>query len=217
MKAYDKKYEKASSKDREYMDLKQNVGIKLLNAFNKGVLEYVQIKENSNTSHLQAGSKKKSKEYVRSRIRKALLNRLSETNGYRQFEEGLIIGNTYADYIVQIDSDNIVNYLSYITGINFRDDEFRERMHHHIPDLMRFVRKYRRIVRNHLSEPNLETKVQNILDELSWDTDYITFSDIVINENQYTLERIFSQDGDEQPKTTITTVTTQQARRIKQF
>lgn len=217
MKAYDKKYEKASSKDREYMDLKQNVGIKLLNAFNKGVLEYVQIKENSNTAHLQAGSKKKSKEYVRSRIRKALLNRLSETNGYRQFEEGLIIGNTYADYIVQIDSDNIVNYLSYITGINFRDDEFRERMHRHIPDLMRFVRKYRRIVRNHLSESNLETKVQNILDELSWDTDYITFSDIVINENQYTLERIFSQDGDEQPKTTITTVTTQQARRIKQF
>ena len=57
---------------------------------------------------------------------------------------------------------------------------------------MRFVRKYRRIVRNHLSESNLETKVQNILDELSWDTDYITFSDIVINENQYTLERIFS-------------------------
>jgi hypothetical protein len=121
-----------------------------------------------------------------------------------------------------LDSENIINFISIITGINLHDAEMRARFTNAGFRMTYFIREYRKIVRNVLADnkfihASVSDKVEEIIKRLKKNSHYIEFSDTIIADNIYHLERLFNQNGQEQAKTTIPTVSTSQTYAINKF
>jgi hypothetical protein len=134
----------------------------------------------------------------------------------------LLLGTTSADAIIHLDSENIINFISVLTGINLHDAEMRERFTNAGFRMTYFIREYRKIARNVLSDnkfvhASVSDKVEEIIKRLKKNSHYIKFSDTIIADNIYHLERLFNQNGQEQAKTTIPTVSTSQTYAINKF
>ena len=215
--AYTKQYQSTVSSRRAEMDINNNVAAKLINQFtSKGALALAQVRNNSEVQYIQAGNKKKSKEGIRKQFQTALTNALSDPTN-TLFAKGLMIGNTSADWILQITSPSVIRYLSQITGFTFSDKDLLDRFKDSPLTITKFVRAYRQIVQDVLKSNNNSDPITTILNKLSENTAYIAFSNILVNENDYHLERMFDAEGKEQPKTTINTVTTQLSKAISRF
>ena len=57
-----------------------------------------------------------------------------------------MIGNTSADWILQITSPSVIRYLSQITGFTFSDKDLLDRFKDSPLTITKFVRAYRQIV-----------------------------------------------------------------------
>ena len=218
--AYKKKYQSATAVKQAEMDRTRNVGEKFISQFDKGVNGFVQITENG-VSYIQSGHKFKAKQYVVDKMRTALTEILTKQQEF-YFEPNLLLGTTSADVIIHLDSENIINFISIITGINLHDAEMRDRFTNAGFRMTYFIREYRKIARHVLSDnkfvhASVSDKVEEIIKRLKKNSHYIEFSDTIIADNMYHLERLFNQNGQEQAKTTIPTVSTSQTYAIDKF
>lgn len=216
--AYQAAYKDASISERATMAKEIDVVAKLLNVFTKeGNIGLVQTRDSNKVQYIQSGYKKTSKEGVKKQFKLALENLLIN-EGFDYFAEGLMIGNTSADWLLQIEAPATRRYLSIITGLDFNNDDLIRRFKGSPLTITKFIREYRRIVREVKQSGTEKAKwIQKILDKLSMQGEYIAFSNYIIKENDYELERMFDAEGKEQPKTTITTLTTQTSRAIDRF
>lgn len=214
--AYDKQMANKSSKARASMDRNYNVGIRLLDSLSQGITAFTSINANGSTSTVSSFSKKKSKQYVRDRLKQSI-RRNTDQATLALYDDLMYVGNTTATGITDVYSDNVKDYLTRITGINFWDTEILEKFS--TPDGLQAVREFIQDLNYFIgTEAKLQSGIfkdvdegiDNVLNRLSRSAAYIRFSNIVVSDNEYVSERIFSLDGkNELPKTTITTLTTQ--------
>lgn len=218
MKAYRAYYETQPANIQREMDLNINIGAKLLNQFTgKGILGFVQFNEDGTVNYLQSGHKKKSKEGVRNQIKHALEKTLADN--FDWFSKGVMLGNTSADWILQLNSSLVIKYLTQVTGLNFADPDVRNRFQHNPLVITEFIRSFRHIVQEVKAQNlgSIEKEIDTILKQLVLEQSYVVFTNILIAENDFHTERIFSADGKEQPKTTIATLTTQFPLAVSRF
>lgn len=214
--AYDKQMANKSSKARASMDRNYNIGVRLLDGLSQGITAFTTIDSNGTTSTVSSFSKKKSKQYVRDRLKQSI-KRNADQATLVLYDDLMYVGDTTATGITDVYSDNVKDYLTRITGINFWDTEILEKFS--TPDGLQAVREFLQDLNYFISTEsalqsgvfkNVDEGIDNVLNRLSKTASYIRFSNMVVSDNEYVSERIFSLDGkNELPKTTITTLTTQ--------
>lgn len=214
---------KCPSKEIASLDEDYNVGAKFLSNLDKGIVALTQITGPTDTRSISPGTKKKGKQYVTNRLQGALLKVLGGNHRILTDPKPLLIGNVSETGIVDLYSKGAQEILTKITGINFKDDEILKKFstNEGLQILGDFIRKYREVVqRNWKDGADMLLSVnkkfaENVITDLTKEKEYVEFSRLIVEENQFEMERSFDQEGREQAKTTIANLSTQLTKNLR--
>ena len=201
-----------NAKEAAQFDLQYNIAAKLINNFKKGLLTYTSIDQDGNISTTSCVDKKKSKEFARRKLKSAILrNQLTHNLGF--YSPNIMVANTTSTNIQDLFSEKAQNYLTKITGINFKDSSFISRFNNatNIAILNKFLADLNYTVKKaseHKSNLSFEKALDKELDTLQTMQSWVQFSNILTEKNEYELQRMFDQNGNELPKTTIPVLST---------
>ncbi len=219
--AFDKKYKNASTKDKANLDRDYNVVHRLLDLLNQGANSFTQIDGQGLPDQIAAATKKKSKQYVRNHLKEALVRNIN--NGkiglYSNF---LQVGSNLSSELSEIFSDSAKEYLSAVTGLNFFSEDILKKFSQ--PQALQVLKNFISILNEKVQSKNFssgifkevtDNDIDNLLNSLSYSEFYVQFSDIVVQENEYTEERLYNLDASKElPKTSVTILTAQVNRNI---
>lgn len=222
--ALQEKYKNVSSQERAQLDKDYNVGNLIINLFNQGLNSFTQIDKDGKIDQLSTSSKKKSKQYVRDHLKTAIL-RNSKNLQMGLYSDFIQLGPVLSSEISEIFSDSAKEYLTNVTGINFFNEDIIQKFSN--PRTLQILKNFLSLLNDEISKTsNLfnslnikkEEEVNELLDALSFKEFYKLFSDIIVEENEYTEERLLNLDlTKEMPKSSITILSAQVNRNIKRL